>query len=133
MGRAQTFWVAHVLIGKPGPTFPGHALVTVWARAAHRHGHPEMKWPMIESTMPDDSNITPQTCHAPAEGASGGERKSPLATRRPLSYAQNMEDYHLHVAFAGVQQGRYIDIGGGHPVAGSVSFWFYQRGWSGIV
>jgi FkbM family methyltransferase len=52
---------------------------------------------------------------------------------RPLSYAQNMEDYHLDVAFAGSGQGRYIDIGGGHPVAGSASFWFYQRGWSGIV
>jgi FkbM family methyltransferase len=52
---------------------------------------------------------------------------------RPLSYAQNMEDYHLDVAFGGARQGRYIDIGGGHPVAGSVSFWFYQRGWSGIV
>src|SRR5690349_4780261 len=52
---------------------------------------------------------------------------------RPLSYAQNMEDYHLDVAFGGVSQGRYIDIGGGHPVAGSVSFWFYERGWSGIV
>jgi FkbM family methyltransferase len=52
---------------------------------------------------------------------------------RPLSYAQNMEDYHLDIAFGGVSKGRYIDIGGGHPVAGSVSFWFYQRGWSGIV
>jgi FkbM family methyltransferase len=52
---------------------------------------------------------------------------------RPLSYAQNMEDYHLDVAFGGAHQGRYIDVGGGHPVAGSVSFWFYQRGWSGIV
>jgi FkbM family methyltransferase len=52
---------------------------------------------------------------------------------RPLSYAQNMEDYHLDVAFGGSDRGRYIDIGGGHPVAGSVSFWFYERGWSGIV
>jgi FkbM family methyltransferase len=52
---------------------------------------------------------------------------------RPLSYAQNMEDYHLDVALTGSGQGRYIDIGGGHPVAGSVSFWFYQRGWNGIV
>ena len=52
---------------------------------------------------------------------------------RPLSYTQNMEDYHLDLAFGGARQGRYIDIGGGHPVAGSVSFWFYQRRWSGIV
>jgi FkbM family methyltransferase len=58
---------------------------------------------------------------------------SDQALGRPLSYAQNMEDYHLDVAFGRARQGRYIDIGGGHPVAGSVSFWFYQRGWSGIV
>jgi len=58
---------------------------------------------------------------------------SDQALGRPLSYAQNMEDYHLDLAFGGARQGRYIDIGGGHPVAGSVSFWFYQRGWSGIV
>ncbi len=50
-----------------------------------------------------------------------------------LSYAQNMEDYHLSLAFAGQRSGTYIDIGGGHPIAGSVSFWFYERGWQGIV
>ena len=33
----------------------------------------------------------------------------------------------------GQPTGTYIDIGGGHPVAGSVSFWFYERGWQGIV
>lgn len=56
-----------------------------------------------------------------------------MMQRRPLSYAQNMEDYHLSLAFAGQQRGTYIDVGGGHPVAGSVSFWFYERGWDGIV
>lgn len=50
-----------------------------------------------------------------------------------LSYTQNMEDYHLSLAFAGQQSGLYIDIGAGHPVADNVSFWFYERGWSGIV
>jgi len=54
-------------------------------------------------------------------------------TSVPLSYAQNLEDYHLSLAFAGQAAGTYIDIGGGHPVAGSVSFWFYERGWQGIV
>jgi FkbM family methyltransferase len=44
-----------------------------------------------------------------------------------------MEDYHLSLAFAGQDRGTYIDVGGGHPVAGSVSFWFYRRGWDGIV
>jgi FkbM family methyltransferase len=51
----------------------------------------------------------------------------------PLSYAQNLEDYHLSLAFAGQPTGTYIDIGGGHPVAGSVSYWFYERGWQGVV
>ena len=50
-----------------------------------------------------------------------------------LSYAQNMEDYHLSLAFAGQATGSYIDIGAGHPVADNVSFWFYQRGWHGIA
>lgn len=52
---------------------------------------------------------------------------------RPLSYAQNMEDYHLSLAFAGQERGTYIDVGAGHPIAGSVSFWFYRRGWAGVV
>jgi FkbM family methyltransferase len=50
-----------------------------------------------------------------------------------LSYSQNLEDYHLSLAFAEVGSGTYIDIGAGHPVADNVSFWFYERGWHGIV
>jgi FkbM family methyltransferase len=50
-----------------------------------------------------------------------------------LSYTQNLEDYHLSLAFAGQPAGSYIDIGAGHPVADNVSFWFYERGWRGIV
>jgi FkbM family methyltransferase len=50
-----------------------------------------------------------------------------------LSYTQNLEDYHLSLAFAGQQTGTYIDVGAGHPVADNVSFWFYERGWQGIV
>jgi len=53
--------------------------------------------------------------------------------RMDLSYTQNLEDYHLSLAFAGQSTGTYIDIGGGHPVADNVSFWFYERGWSGVV
>lgn len=52
---------------------------------------------------------------------------------RPLSYTQNLEDYHLWLALADEGPGYYIDIGGGHPVADNVSLWFYERGWSGIV
>jgi len=50
-----------------------------------------------------------------------------------LSYAQNLEDYHLDLVFAGEQTGTYVDVGGGHPVADNVSFWFYLKGWRGLV
>jgi FkbM family methyltransferase len=50
-----------------------------------------------------------------------------------LSYTQNLEDYHLSVAFAGQKAGTYIDVGAGHPIADNVSFWFYERGWHGVV
>ncbi len=50
-----------------------------------------------------------------------------------LSYTQNLEDYHLSLAFAGQPTGFYIDVGGGHPIADNVSMWFYERGWSGLV
>lgn len=50
-----------------------------------------------------------------------------------LSYSQNLEDYHLSLAFAGQATGTYVDIGAGHPIADNVSFWFYERGWQGVV
>ena len=50
-----------------------------------------------------------------------------------LSYAQNLEDYHLAQVFAGRTRGFYIDVGAGHPVGDNVSFWFYLQGWAGIV
>jgi FkbM family methyltransferase len=50
-----------------------------------------------------------------------------------LSYAQNLEDYHLELMFAGQDAGTYVDVGGGHPVADNVSFWFYLKGWRGLV
>jgi FkbM family methyltransferase len=50
-----------------------------------------------------------------------------------LSYTQNMEDYHLWLAFGGQAAGTYIDIGAGHPIADNVSFFFYERGWQGLV
>ena len=50
-----------------------------------------------------------------------------------LSYSQNLEDYHLSLAFAGQTRGTYIDVGAGHPIADNVSYWFYERGWQGIV
>jgi FkbM family methyltransferase len=50
-----------------------------------------------------------------------------------ISYAQNLEDYHLDLVFGDQSDGTYVDVGGGHPVADNVSFWFYLRGWRGLV
>ena len=33
-----------------------------------------------------------------------------------LSYTQNLEDYHLSLAFSGQASGTYIYVGAGHPV-----------------
>ena len=54
---------------------------------------------------------------------------------KPLSYTQNLEDFHLWLALGDGQEGGgfYVDIGGGHPVADNVSLWFYERGWQGLV
>ena len=50
-----------------------------------------------------------------------------------LSYAQNLEDYHLDLVFGDQAEGAYVDVGGGHPVADNVSFWFYLKGWRGLI
>lgn len=50
-----------------------------------------------------------------------------------LSYARNLEDYHLDLVLGDQPTGTYVDVGGGHPVADNVSFWFYLKGWRGLV
>ena len=50
-----------------------------------------------------------------------------------MSYSQNLEDYYLDLVFADKAVGTYIDVGGGHPIADNVSFWFYLKGWRGLV
>ncbi len=50
-----------------------------------------------------------------------------------LSYAQNLEDVHIDMAFGGQSTGFYIDIGGGHPVADNVTIAAYLAGWRGVV
>jgi FkbM family methyltransferase len=49
-----------------------------------------------------------------------------------VSYAQNFEDVLLHRVFGGQGTGFYVDVGAYHPVSGSVTKAFYDRGWSGI-
>lgn len=58
---------------------------------------------------------------------------APMAIGKPLSYCQNLEDYHLWLALGQDGPGVYVDIGAGHPIADNVSMWFYERGWQGLV
>ena len=62
-----------------------------------------------------------------------GKQRNTMGEMMHLSYAQNMEDYHLDLVFAGQDVGSYVDVGGGHPVADNVSFHFYLKGWQGLV
>ena len=48
------------------------------------------------------------------------------------SYAQNYEDVLLHRVFGGQETGFYVDVGAFHPVIGSVTKAFYDKGWNGI-
>jgi FkbM family methyltransferase len=49
-----------------------------------------------------------------------------------ISYAQNLEDVMLQRIFSNVERGFYIDIGACDPMQDSVTYAFYQRGWTGI-
>lgn len=49
-----------------------------------------------------------------------------------VSYGHNSEDVLLHRVFGGQETGFYVDLGAYHPVHGSITKSFYDRGWSGI-
>lgn len=49
------------------------------------------------------------------------------------SYSQNGEDVVLMRAFGHLEEGRYVDVGANDPVHFSLTYAFYQRGWSGIT
>jgi FkbM family methyltransferase len=49
-----------------------------------------------------------------------------------ISYAGNHEDVLLRRAFAAQSAGFYIDVGAHHPVFGSLTKHFSDRGWTGI-
>ncbi len=50
-----------------------------------------------------------------------------------VSYAQNGEDVVLFRALRKIDNGRYVDVGANDPVDFSITYAFYQRGWSGIT
>ena len=62
---------------------------------------------------------------------------------RLVSFSQFGEDIALYKLFhpkvsSGIpvrfkEDGFYVDIGAGHPIANSQSYFFYRRGWRGIV
>lgn len=49
-----------------------------------------------------------------------------------LFYAQNCEDALLARCFEGQEKGFYVDVGAEDPDAGSVTRYFYDRGWRGL-
>ena len=49
-----------------------------------------------------------------------------------VSYAENFEDVLLNRVFGAKPLGFYVDVGAYHPVEGSITKAFYDRGWSGI-
>lgn len=51
---------------------------------------------------------------------------------RFISYAQNGEDVVLWRALNNIVNGVFVDVGAAHPVEDSVTWAFYERGWSGI-
>jgi len=48
------------------------------------------------------------------------------------SYAQFGEDVCIR-HLLGSRNGRYVDIGSGHPISGSNSYAFYKLGWTGVL
>lgn len=49
-----------------------------------------------------------------------------------ISYAQNYEDVILARAFAGTEEGFYVDVGAASPNEATVTRHFYEQGWHGI-
>jgi FkbM family methyltransferase len=50
-----------------------------------------------------------------------------------VSHAQFGEDLTLWAALNHITAGRYVDVGASHPENMSISFGFYEQGWSGIT
>lgn len=56
----------------------------------------------------------------------------PMSRERQVSFAQNAEDIRLWRVFRDLPTGRYVDVGASDPHEGSVTKFFYDRGWSGV-
>lgn len=62
-------------------------------------------------------------------------RDLPLRFHQPESYSQHGEDlYIFNTILNGRQEvGTYVDIGASHPARLSNTYFFYKRGWRGLV
>ena len=58
--------------------------------------------------------------------------KSYFYRRFKTSFSKSGEDIQLWQLLK-KNKGTYIDVGGHHPIIGNNSYFFYLRGWSGIV
>jgi FkbM family methyltransferase len=50
-----------------------------------------------------------------------------------ISYSTNNEDVMINRAFAGIDNGTYIDVGAFKPIHASNTYALYSRGWSGVA
>ncbi len=69
------------------------------------------------------------------EADRGGRGSTPLAAidgAGVISYANNLEDVLLVRALGYLPTGFWIDVGACHPIFGSLTKTFYDRGWRGI-
>ena len=65
----------------------------------------------------------------PPEGSLTRAREGPTPF---ISHGQNSEDVVLWRALRDLETGFYVDVGAGDPEEDSVTYAFYERGWSGI-
>lgn len=56
----------------------------------------------------------------------------PLFSYKKFSYSDFNEDL-LIGEILGSNMGSYVDIGAGHPIIGSNTYYFYKQGWQGIT
>ncbi len=63
----------------------------------------------------------------------GTLRGSALDLDPMVSYAGNQEDVRLRRVAHLLESRVYVDVGAGDPVEGSVTYWLYLQGWTGVL
>jgi len=83
---------------------------------------------LLSSGLKADSNFS----ISPLFQNSDSEISLPALKKPFLSYAQDFEDYILHLLLYGAENGFYIDVGAYHSCLFSVTKYFYEKGWNGV-